>query len=443
MITDQELIQAAEAKFLAERDKNFQDLKDRVNKKLDSLILEYYNEGGKKLGSKGFLKGFLSFLDKKEAESKRIYEEEKALSRGKILDGEEALRLFNLHAESLGYDFLKHFSQGAFKDNTKDTNSKGMYRRAGHLTDQMLKTYNPNDSSSQSSIFDSLKESTQKDIQDVVGIETTEIVEGIRLSSSETKIIDCLCKLLHERSQTSEPDKESYYSGNKGYELVKFGEDNNTPAPKLAFTLYELTQEYKGSKSISGKDVDNVKVILNGLDSKRFLLSYIETTLKQDGSRIERKVEDFRKLIHIVNISETEYTKENVEFSKKEETVVTLSPIFRRQIDSKFILYPNDITRRTAIAYGSSNISEAAIRLRDYLMRELSSKRYEPEMSLDKLYYLLAEKWMRESRKKKVKQFTDKAIETVTALELLLKHEIVPDSKGESKIIFYLNKEWE
>ena len=307
----------------------------------------------------------------------------------------------------------------------------------------MLKTYNPNDSSSQSSIFDSLKESTQKDIQDVVGIETTEIVEGIRLSSSETKIIDCLCKLLHERSQTSEPDKESYYSGNKGYELVKFGEDNNTPAPKLAFTLYELTQEYKGSKSISGKDVDNVKVILNGLDSKRFLLSYIETTLKQDGSRIERKVEDFRKLIHIVNISETEYTKENVEFSKKEETVVTLSPIFRRQIDSKFILYPNDITRRTAIAYGSSNISEAAIRLRDYLMRELSSKRYEPEMSLDKLYYLLAEKWMRESRKKKVKQFTDKAIETVTALELLLKHEIVPDSKGESKIIFYLNKEWE
>jgi len=428
---------------LAERDKNFQDIKDRVNKKLDSLILEYYNEGGKKLGSKGFLKGFLSFLDKKEAESKRIYEEEKALSRGKILDGEEALRLFNLHAESLGYDFLKHFSQGAFKDNTKDTNSKGMYRRAGHLTDQMLKTYNPNDPSSQSSIFDSLKESTQKDIQDVVGIETTEIVEGIRLSSSETKIIDCLCKLLHERSQTSEPDKESYYSGNKGYELVKFGEDNNTPAPKLAFTLYELTQEYKGSKSISGKDVDNVKVILNGLDSKRFLLSYIETTLKQDGSRIERKVEDFRKLIHIVNISETEYTKENVEFSKKEETVVTLSPIFRRQIDSKFILYPNDITRRTAIAYGSSNISEAAIRLRDYLMRELSSKRYEPEMSLDKLYYLLAEKWMRESRKKKVKQFTDKAIETVTALELLLKHEIVPDSKGESKIIFYLNKEWE
>lgn len=443
MITDQELIQAAEAKFLAERDKNFQDLKDRVNKKLDSLILEYYNEGGKKLGSKGFLKGFLSFLDKKEAESKRIYEEEKALSRGKILDGEEALRLFNLHAESLGYDFLKHFSQGAFKDNTKDTNSKGMYRRAGHLTDQMLKTYNPNDPSSQSSIFDSLKESTQKDIQDVVGIETTEIVEGIRLSSSETKIIDCLCKLLHERSQTSEPDKESYYSGNKGYELVKFGEDNNTPAPKLAFTLYELTQEYKGSKSISGKDVDNVKVILNGLDSKRFLLSYIETTLKQDGSRIERKVEDFRKLIHIVNISETEYTKENVEFSKKEETVVSLSPIFRRQIDSKFILYPNDITRRTAIAYGSSNISEAAIRLRDYLMRELSSKRYEPEMSLDKLYYLLAEKWMRESRKKKVKQFTDKAIETVIALELLIKHEIVPDSKGESKIIFYLNKEWE
>jgi hypothetical protein len=213
--------------------------------------------------------------------------------------------------------------------------------------------------------------------------------------------------------------------------------------PKLAFTLYELTREYKGGETIGGKDVENVKQILTELDSKRFLLSYVETTRKKDGGRIERKIEDFRKLIHIVKISQTEYSKEDIELSKKEETVILLNPIFRRQIDSKFILYPNDINRRTIIAYGSHNLSDIALRLRDYLMREQVVKRYQPEINLDKLYYLLAEKWMRESRKKKVKEYTEKALETVKALGLLLSYEIKTASTGEPKVVFTLNKDWE
>jgi len=319
---------------------------------------------------------------------------------------------------------------------------KGKFKRSGHLTDQLLRYSYPKDKTSQLSIFDSLQDGTKKDIE-VAGVEVTEIVEGIKLSPSETKIIDCLCKLLHENSQTSEPKKQDYYSGNMGYELVEYGGDKNTPAPKLAFTLYELTREYKGGETIGGKDVENVKQILTELDSKRFLLSYVETTRKKDGGRIERKIEDFRKLIHIVKISQTEYSKEDIELSKKEETVILLNPIFRRQIDSKFILYPNDINRRTIIAYGSHNLSDIALRLRDYLIRELSSKRYQPEINLDKLYYLLAEKWMRESRKKKVKEYTEKALETVKALGLLLSYEIRTASTGEPKVVFTLNKDWE
>lgn len=319
---------------------------------------------------------------------------------------------------------------------------KGKFKRSGHLTDQLLRYSYPKDKTSQLSIFDSLQDGTKKDIE-VAGVEVTEIVEGIKLSPSETKIIDCLCKLLHENSQTSEPKKQDYYSGNMGYELVEYGGDKNTPAPKLAFTLYELAREYKGGETIGGKDVENVKQILTELDSKRFLLSYVETTRKKDGGRIERKIEDFRKLIHIVKISQTEYSKEDIELSKKEETVILLNPIFRRQIDSKFILYPNDINRRTIIAYGSHNLSDIALRLRDYLIRELSSKRYQPEINLDKLYYLLAEKWMRESRKKKVKEYTEKALETVKALGLLLSYEIKTASTGEPKVVFTLNKDWE
>lgn len=323
-----------------------------------------------------------------------------------------------------------------------DSKTKGKFKRSGHLTDQMLKYHYPKDKSSQLNIFDNLQEGIKKEIA-VAGVEVTEIVEGIKLSPSETKIIDCLCKLLHETSQNLDKKKEDYYAGNIGYELVEYGGDKSTPAPKLGFTLYELTREYKGGEYVSGKDIENVKQILTELDNKRFLLSYIETTKKKDGGRIERKIQDFRKLLHILQISQTEYSKENIELSKQEETVILLNPIFRRQIDSKFILYPNDINRRTIIAYGSHNLSEVAIKLRDYLMRELSSKRYEPEISQDKLYYMLAEKWMKESRKKKVKEYTDKALDTVKALGLLISYEIKTASTGEPKVVFKLNKGWE
>lgn len=319
---------------------------------------------------------------------------------------------------------------------------KGTFKRAGHLTDQILKYSYPKDKNTQIPVFNDLWESTKEDILSN-NVEITEIVEGIRLSPSEQKVIDCLCKLLHERSQTLEPDKKNYYSGNSDYELVEYGGDGKTLAPKLAFTLYELTLEYKGGESISGKDVENVKAILQVLDDRRFLLSYKETTRTKEGSRIERKIEDFRKLIHIIKISQTEYNRENIEQSKKEETVILLNPIFRRQIDSKFILYPNDINRRTIIAYGSHNLSEITLRLRDELMRAHSSKHYKYEIYVERLYYLLAEKWMKESRKKKVKEFTEKALETCIALGLLLEYKIIDGATGNPKMVFHLNKNWE
>ena len=321
-----------------------------------------------------------------------------------------------------------------------EVDKKGKFRRSGHLTDQILKYNYPKDR--QLSLFDSLQSETLKDIE-VAGVEVDQIVEGIKLSPSETKIIDCLCKLLHENSQTSDAKKEDYYSGNMGYELVEYGGDKNTPAPKLAFTLYELTKEYKGGETIGGKDVENVKQILTELRSKQFLIRYTETTKGKKGEWIKKEYEAFRRLID-VDRATLSYGVGDIEQYKKTETVILLNPIFRRQIDSKFILYPNDINKRTIIAYGSHNVSDITLRLRDYLMRELSLKHYQPEIMLDRLYYLVAEKWMRESRKKKVREYTEKALEVVINLGLLESYKI-EDAKttGEPKVVFTLNKDWE
>jgi hypothetical protein len=115
-----------------------------------------------------------------------------------------------------------------------DRQSKGKFKRSGHLTDQILKYNYPKDK--QPSLFDVLKKGTLEDIE-VAGVEIDEIVEGIKLSPSETKVIDSLCKLLHERSQTVDPSSEDYYAGNGGYELVEYGGIEKT-SPKIS--LYSL-----------------------------------------------------------------------------------------------------------------------------------------------------------------------------------------------------------
>lgn len=319
-----------------------------------------------------------------------------------------------------------------------EVNKKGKFKRSGHLTDQMLKYNYPKDK--QPSLFDILQTETLKDLE-VAGVERAEIVEGIKLSPSETKIIDSLCKLLHEKSQTLDAKKNNYYTGNLPFEITEYGLES-TQAPKLAFTLYELTQEYKGEDTISGKDLENVRTVLTKLDNRKFLIKYTETTKGKAGAWIKKEYEAYRKLI-FVDKATLSYGVGDIESYKKTETIVLLNPIFRRQIDSKFILYPNDIQKRTAIAYGNDKVSSIALNLRDYLIREHGSKRYTPEIGLDRLYYILAEQWMKESRKKKVKEFTDKAIETVKALGLLIDYEIKPGATGEQKIVFTLNKEWD
>lgn len=328
----------------------------------------------------------------------------------------------------------------------------GKYKRSGHFVDLTLKYDYPKDKKGQLSIFDSLLEGTKKDIETVGGIEVTEIVEGIKLSNSETKLIDCLCKLLHENSQTLDPKKEDYYSGNRPAMMdPKTGKidvlinyaGENTKASKLAITLYSLTKEYKGGEAINGKDVENISKILLELSNKKFLLKYKEETKIKNGDRRVREIELYHPILALPNYREIIFNKEGVELSKREDTLILLHPIFKRQIESKFILYPNDINKRTIIANGGHKIPEATLKLRDYLVRLQSSPKMSREIYLDRLYYLLSEKYMKGNRISKAKEELKRAINTVKALGLLLDYKIETGATGEPKIIFDVNKDWE
>jgi len=325
----------------------------------------------------------------------------------------------------------------------KKNKKTGKFKRSSHLTDQILKyTLPATKKTKQLSIWDILAEGTKTDIE-VANIERSEIVEGIKLSGTETKLIDSLCKLLHDKSEVYDKKAPNYYTGNGKESKVIYLNEEFT-LPKIAVTLYELTQVYKGDeKYISGKDIENVKEVLTELSGKKFLIKYIEKTKDKSGKWIEKGYEGFRDLITLDKAFVRGGDVDNIETYKKTETIITLNPIFRRQIDSKFILYPHDINKRTAIAYGGEKVSGASLKLRDYLMREHASKHYSPEISLYKLSYLLAENLMKASRKADAEKSISKALITCKNLGILESYTKTENIKGEPKYIFNLKKDWE
>ena len=320
---------------------------------------------------------------------------------------------------------------------------RAKFKRSGHFTDQILK-YNKRGEGIQLEIFDILTpETKEKVIQTGVGLElVNRRGAGIVLSKGEYKLIDCLTELLHETSQTVEPKNKSYYAGNKDIAVVDYGgSGRRAVAPKIAVTLYELTKKYKGGETISGKDVENVRKLLTELaDSpeKKVLIRYTRRLTKANGDKIREEIEDFQPILRVLNLRRIE-ERDN---SQNKETVILLNPIFRDQIETKFILYPKDLVKRMIEATGSHNIPESTYRLRDWLARAHSAKNYTPEIGLDNLYRMLAEEYMNASRKKLAKTYTDKAVEAVIKLGLLKSYEIKTGQGGELKMVFTLNEDW-
>jgi hypothetical protein len=333
-----------------------------------------------------------------------------------------------------------------------ETKEKGNYKSSGHLFDNLLKYSKPSNKGkkdNQLQLWESLSLST-KEIIEKKGVEKKEVYEGLNLTAPETKLIHSLALLLHEKSQTSNPKGEDYYTGNLEPRTLAVGTEKKT-APALAFTLFELAKLYKGGKDIGGKDVENVMNVLQNLNNRHFLLIYTETYPTKSGQKIELRREGFHKLIAInkLTLSRLEGADSKTILSEKVE--IELHPIFRDQIDTKFIKLPKDINRRTAIAYGSEIVSKEALQLRDYVARTLSAKtlpkdkegNYYHEIGVEKLYFTLAGGYMKQGRKKKVQEATNKALETVQNLGMIHGYRVETGATGEPKFILQLNKKWE
>jgi len=323
------------------------------------------------------------------------------------------------------------------------------YLQSGHLVDQKLKYKTPK---KQPSLFDVLLPTTKQVIEDSK-IEVS--VEGIKLTYSENKLINAFSLLLHEKSQKNDDQSDSFYSGNGTFEMVSYGQPDKTAiAPVLKFRPSELYKSFMGGEKCSGSDIKHIISTLKQLESKKFLINYDRVKKVREGNKTKTltdRIEDFQSLFKVVSFIPdlTEEEKKSIEGTNsaresRGEVIVLLNPIFKDQIDTKFIEFPIDTARRLVIAAGGhSNVTASMDRLMEYMLREISAKRYYAEMNEDTLPYMLGlEKYVKQNRKKLLQDRIEKDIQAVINMGIILKVEKKPNACGTEKWGFHLNKDY-
>ena len=325
------------------------------------------------------------------------------------------------------------------------------YRQSGHLVDQKLKYKLPED---QQPLFESLLQETKQKIEES-RIEVT--AEGIRLSYAENKLVHALNLLLCEKSQHIDPAADNFYTGNAPSELVPYGlPDHKANAPVLKFKPTELYKAFMGSDNYSGADVKFIVDTLHQLESKKVLIKYDRVKKVKEGNKTKTltdRIEDFQSLIKVVlfipDLSDEEKAAldsgDNCIREAKGEVIIALNPIFRDQIDTKYIEFPEDGQRRLVIAAGGHKKVTASMQLlMEYMLREMSAGRYKPEINEEKLPYQLGlEKYVKQKRKKLLQERIEKDIQALMNMGIIKGVEKKPNSMGKMKLVFELNKEYE
>jgi len=122
----------------------------------------------------------------------------------------------------------------------------------------------------------------------------------------------------------------------------------------------------------------------------------------------------------------------NSVLTPKGEIVIALNPIFTDQIDTKFIKFPIDTNRRLVIAAGGHNKVTASMQtLMEWMLRDLSAKRYKTEINDENLPYVLGlEKYVQQKRKKLIQERIEKDVRTMINMGLILEVEKKSNSTG-------------
>jgi hypothetical protein len=315
-----------------------------------------------------------------------------------------------------------------------------MFKRSVKITENLIK-YNVR-TPGQPELWDELLPEVKSKIEATEGVTIQMINQkgvGIFLNSTEHKLLDCICLLLHEKSQNADPSKTNYYKGNPRPEN-KVLEIANAETPFLNVTMHEVAKLFNGGVAPGGDVIKTVRNALHSLsnDVDKKALIEIKKRVERKGAGGTLKIRDYT---HLIKVRSAELTMDSGESSK--ETLIALHPIFRDQIEKYFTLLPTDINQRMINAAGSRKISEVTYRLREYLVNQLSFGNLETEIGESKLYWMLNEKYMKNRKGSEVRRQFQESVEIVKKIGLLDNCEVVEGVGGLPKVIFKMHQEWQ
>ncbi len=277
------------------------------------------------------------------------------------------------------------------------------------------------------------------------------IKQGILLDPVEDKMMNTLYELLYEKSEFKDYDKNFYYTGNAPAKIINYG-DRNQEGEKvcLRISLTELNKKHSAKDHCSGKEMGDLKEVLNRLRHKEQCIIYKRERWVENEKRAEyiKSMEPLLEIkIYVEGKGEQEIElldKGDIQtWEKKAELLIYFHPVINDDIASKWIEYPSNINQLTIEALGSQRITASIIACRDYLLREHSNKRYTPSINEETLYIVLKlEKYLNDGRKKLAEQRKDEAFEVCIKLGLLLNYELQEGVKGQIKYVFNLNPDF-
>lgn len=326
---------------------------------------------------------------------------------------------------------------------------KKKFRQSAHYVEQKLK-YNKPTKNQEPNLFDLLNPETIDKIKD----ETVQYV-GIKLTPPEDRLVNVISRLLEKKSQVIDKEADDFYMGNEPYRLVLYGnkDTGKQKSAVLRCRKSELLNEFFGVMKHSGADIKYFDRVFSSFLEKKWLIRYkrtISTTKKEETKHFI--IEDYLPLIKIIkyfpHLSDEESKKvENIDKEFRAitgEYILALNPILTDQINSKYVEFPEDIDFRTKIASGSHlSVSEAIIRLRDWLIAEMSAGRYKTEVNEETLILRLhLDKHLKSRRKDRLKEQLTKAVQVCQNLGIILDVEESIGAIGQKKYTFKLNRDF-
>ncbi|MCB1073353.1 MAG: hypothetical protein KDK96_09680 [Chlamydiia bacterium] len=347
--------------------------------------------------------------------------------------------------------FLKNNSEKLIKILDPSKKHIEKIRHSGHFIDQKLKYEYPKQN--QLNLFEQIESKHLKTKIEKYEFEVKSV--GVRLTPPEDKLLNTLQKLLHQKSQNYEPDNGDYYKGNMPVDLVPFGKEKKE-SPRLRIKPGELYRAYMDRSHYSGDEVKFVRETLMNLSAKKFLLKFDrKRKVEQNGKTqiLTDRIEEFQSLIQVIKFTEgmdeKQLKKANAGdesfFDAQGELIIGFNPILVDQINSKYIEYPSDINKKMILAAGGHRyVTEAMNLLRDYMLRELASKRFEIEINKDRLPHLLKlDNYLAARQKKRAEKKVEDAIQTIKNLGLITSVKVIEGSNGQQKYVFSLNSNFQ